>query len=194
MKKQKLKFKNGYAKIESNNKFGFINNKNEQICECKYDSVYNFSDGYAVVVDGNKAGVINSKGEEITDICYDNYHYKFVNDVMVMKKYNKFGVIDKTGKVIIPFDYDVISDFNNELAYASKNNYNDVSVITKNNIDITNGKYCDILYYDGYYYFVSKNYDFYGIMDNTGVEIIPCEIEYEDLESELKKYKLKIKN
>lgn len=28
-------------------------------------------------------------------------------------------------------------------------------------------------------------------MDNTGVEIIPCEIEYDDLESELKKYELK---
>ena len=64
-------FYSGIAKVRLNNKFGFINEKGEEITEIKYERADEFSAGYAGVSLGGKWGFINAKGEEICKMIYD---------------------------------------------------------------------------------------------------------------------------
>ena len=49
--------------VRIGDKKGFINEQGEEICEIKYDQVWNFENGFAVVRIGDKRGFINEQGE-----------------------------------------------------------------------------------------------------------------------------------
>ena len=65
-------FIDGFAHVQLNNKWGFINKTGEEITEIKYDSIYYFHNGYAIVVLNGKYGVIDEVGNEIIECIYDN--------------------------------------------------------------------------------------------------------------------------
>lgn len=64
-------FFDGFACVELSDKWGFINEKGEEITSIKYDSVDYFINGFAEVKLTNKYGFINEKGEEIIPCIYD---------------------------------------------------------------------------------------------------------------------------
>ena len=77
-----------YTKKEVIGKWGFVNEKNEPICEFIYDEVRDFSEGIAAVRIDNKWGYINENGSQICEI-----RYEAVGDFQ-----SKLGVVDKEGK------------------------------------------------------------------------------------------------
>ena len=56
-------FSEGFASVESNDKWGFINTKGKMVIPCIYDAAWPFSKGFACVVSNGKLGVINQSGE-----------------------------------------------------------------------------------------------------------------------------------
>ena len=51
-------FKEGFAPIEKDGKWGYINTKGEQAIECKFDGAGYFNEGFAVVKKDGKWGGI----------------------------------------------------------------------------------------------------------------------------------------
>ena len=56
-------FIEGFARVKSNDKWGFIDTKGKMVIPCVYDYARSFSKGFACVVSNGKLGVINQSGE-----------------------------------------------------------------------------------------------------------------------------------
>ncbi len=69
---------------------------------------------------GKTIGIVNSKGEIVT---YVDSAEKFINGLAIVKKNDKYGLIDKYGNIIIPYEYTNIEYYREtELYYTEKDN------------------------------------------------------------------------
>lgn len=97
-------FCNGLARIKRDNKFGFINKKNELIIPCIYDKASNFDNGYAIVKLKNKEFLIDNEGKVF------NSKYKIISSFKenkaIVKSKKKYGFIDKHDNLIIDLIFD----------------------------------------------------------------------------------------
>lgn len=107
---------NGRIFVKKNGKWGIINKKNEQIMLCMYDYIAYAWDDRAkkgrnyIVVQNDKFGKVNEKGETIFPCIYDGIttwvengpdgHYVMIGD--------KMGLIDYSGKIMIPIQYESV--------------------------------------------------------------------------------------
>lgn len=128
--------------MNSDSKWGYINQDGEVVIECKYDSASEFDkDGYAVVgmeTDSDASeyytifGLINSKGEEIIppDYSYinnsigtvcDNYGYRTISRLPYPFYYEEEyqGVIDHNGNIMISPEYSSISNIGDSGYYIA---------------------------------------------------------------------------
>lgn len=128
--------------MNSDSKWGYINQDGEVVIECKYDSASEFDkDGYAVVgmeTDSDASeyymifGLINSKGEEIIppDYSYinnsigtvcDNYGYRTISRLPYPFYYEGEyqGVIDHNGNIMISPEYSSISNIGDSGYYIA---------------------------------------------------------------------------
>jgi hypothetical protein len=105
-------FSCGIIVAKLNNKYGFVNNKGEEITSSKYDYAYSFSDGFAIVKQNGKYGYIDILGKEITAIKFDkaeNWAQGFGYAILE----NKYYKIDSMGNEKIqevPFERPEIYD------------------------------------------------------------------------------------
>lgn len=92
----------------------------QQIDE-RYEEINDFYEGLASVsckVEGEMLyGYINNKGKEMIPCMYD-YAGRFSEGVAVVRKDSKSGVIDKSGKVIVPLEYYEIDNCENGVILA----------------------------------------------------------------------------
>lgn len=132
-------FKNGYAAVSlssSKGNYGVLIDKRGNIVtpKEKYAKVYDYCDGLArfmVVYIKNgkrspKYGYINIAGNEVISPNYDGAK-DFCGGYAIVEKDEKIGIIDKNGKIIIPFKYDDLWDnhnYPNGLAVCKMNNKN----------------------------------------------------------------------
>ena len=128
--------------MNSDSKWGYINQDGEVVIECKYDSASGFDkDGYAVVgmeTDSDASeyytiyGLINSKGEEIISPDYsyindsiantcDNYGYRTISRLPYPFYYEEeyWGVIDNNGNIMISPEYSRISNIGDSGYYIA---------------------------------------------------------------------------
>jgi hypothetical protein len=68
---ESLSFKEGFAKITSKGKFGFIDKKGNIQVPCTFDFVNDFENGYSVVRIEKKYGIIRKDGSLLVDLKYD---------------------------------------------------------------------------------------------------------------------------
>lgn len=104
-------FSEGLAAVKTGSKWGFIDKTGKEIVSPKYDDVRDFHDGLAAVSTGSidKAswGYIDKTGQEAISQKYGRA-YDFSEGVAVVHKKTGDtsvdpGMIDKTGKEIVPF-------------------------------------------------------------------------------------------
>lgn len=96
----------GLILVKVNNKYGFVNLKNEVVIEPIYNYALEFSNGLAGVVnDKGASGYINTSGEIVIDFNYTTVFNFDKERAVVQNESGLYGVIDKTGKVIVPFKY-----------------------------------------------------------------------------------------
>lgn len=128
---------NGMIPVEnSNGKRGYIDKTGKQIVPFAYEKVNNFSDGLGMVRTklNGMVSYVNTKGEVAIPEKYDDgTMFKdglaYVNKGAYVKEQfsglqgGKWGVIDKTGKEIIPTIYDHIHEIKNGFTVVSMGNY-----------------------------------------------------------------------
>ena len=126
-KAQEKTVANAYFTVYTNGKWGVINSKGEIVIEPEYDETIIIPDStkevfictYDVDYTNNtfKTKVINEKGEEVitgydTVQALENYDESnnlwYENDVLLVSKDGKFGLVDFKGKELLPCEYEEI--------------------------------------------------------------------------------------
>ena len=111
--------------------FGYINQKGEVVIPLKWDDAYDFSEDYAWVAQGkNSYGCINKDGQTIIPFEYEkgynlsHYYqqggYVFSEGLAGVKKNGKWGFVDYSGNIVIPFVYDEVFNFSEGFAWVKK--------------------------------------------------------------------------
>lgn len=93
-------------------KRGYLNvNTGKVVIPGQYKHAWHFSEGLAAVVgDNGKVGFINYENELVIPMEFDyvqDYDYLFIRDHCIIRdgESGKYGVIDRSGMVVVPFDY-----------------------------------------------------------------------------------------
>jgi hypothetical protein len=113
------------------NKWGLVNRNGKEIISPKYEGVCPFVGGLSAVMVGEKWGTIDKSGKEIIPVKYDgigvykpqgnNYPFKDIpcddledlvrEGLIAIKVGDKYGFVDKSGKVVISPKYDAVIPF-----------------------------------------------------------------------------------
>lgn len=189
--------------VKKDSKWGVVTNKNKIIIPCIYDYIaYAWDDDQDeshnyIVVQNDKFGKINEKGDEIFPCIYDGIttwiengrkgHYVMIGE--------KMGLIDYSGKIIIPIEYESVSDCigtnwvevyqNGKMGLCFKN---DGSIFLPIEFDSI---YVDDNYFeDGPIRIVTFKNNVINILDEKG-NILKRNVKLKDLSS---KYNIEINN
>ncbi len=132
-----LVFHHGLAKIKLErglfSTYGFINTKGDTAIYPSYEKLSDFSDGVCMAsIDGRKYGYIDTKGEWVIQPTldlgalfkingeYDFSDKNFSNGYIAVSKDEKYGLMDKTGKIVLVHKFDFIGKYAEGLAPAKK--------------------------------------------------------------------------
>ncbi len=106
-----MTFSKGFAKVKKGDYWGLIDKSEAEIIPFKYQLIRDFSEGLAAVKRDNKWGFVDTAGKEHIECKYDNVG-EFSEGFAIVSNYrdNAYpsemcGVIDKTGKQVLPFGY-----------------------------------------------------------------------------------------
>ncbi|HLV51135.1 MAG TPA: WG repeat-containing protein, partial [Flavobacterium sp.] len=182
--------KNGLGIVAKNNKFGIINNQGEEVIPLEYDKIEhpkrysNILEIFVLeknkniqILDENikpiKQNVLSYSWDKI-DV--DNYYL----DVLLLKdNQNNFGILDETGRTIIPFEFEELRAFDGkETSIAKKNgkygiiNLQNQELVTFENDQISSSRFSEI--------FVVKQQNKFGLLDKQGKKVI--DFVFEDLQ------------
>lgn len=160
-----MKYSEGLAVIEDNNKYGFMNSEGKIIIECKYDNVSPFYDGISRVSQNNRCVYINKQGNTL--FSFDDGSERFYSGLLEITDNDFYGYVDKSGKKVFEITYDIpdsasdLPPFSDGYTYACRNNkfiiintlgeetnlnykeddifridnYNGIMILTYNNVD-----------------------------------------------------------
>ena len=100
----------GFSRVYSNYKFGFVDNDGNEVIPCIYDYVDNFSCGVARVKNNGRWGFIDNCANEVVSLSYD-YVLPFSDGLAPVYNEEKWGVVDKCGKELLPCVNDFVGAF-----------------------------------------------------------------------------------
>ena len=97
-------FYNGYARVELNNKYNFIDVQGNLVSPNQwFDGISDFYDGYARVKLNNKWNLIDTQGKLVSpNQWFDGVVDYFSNGYAMVKLNNKWNLIDTQGKLVSP--------------------------------------------------------------------------------------------
>jgi hypothetical protein len=113
-------FENGVAKAEIGSHFKLIDKEGKSILIPEYDYIGNFENGMALIVKEQKVGVTDAKGKIIIEPQYERLSIE--NGVIRARQNGKWGIINAQNKPLLPFDYQYISTFSENIAIIRKDN------------------------------------------------------------------------
>jgi hypothetical protein len=197
-------FLDGLMVIEKNKKYGYIDTLGNLVIKMIYDKASNFNDGLASVCIDSSWYFINTKGEVKIKVQgkFENVD-GFSNERAKVENlydpsnisYSRFGFIDTTGNLVIPFKYSDAYYFKNNQSLVKYNYSNSIeiyAIIDKDGNEIFSTKTISPIKYlnnniknNIYFYYlndslISISCDYkHGLFDVKGNQIIP--IEYDDI-------------
>ena len=151
-------FVNGYIPVrKSNDEVVLLNKSGKKVCSIGKWKGYipywlGVNDGVIAFKDGDAFGLKDKDGKIVIRAKYDELIPlpKINKSYYLAKKQNKYGIVDKNDKVIIPFDYTVLgyinkkvlivgegktfSFMNTDLKDVGQNNYTNLSFMTGSSI------------------------------------------------------------
>ncbi len=107
-----------YAIAQQNGKYGLINLSDKPMTEFRYQQMRFLNDELIKVRENDQYGAINTDGKIIANIKYQDIRE---DDGYLRVSYqDKGGVIDRTGKTVLPFDYELIGWINEHKIIIAK--------------------------------------------------------------------------
>lgn len=182
-------FHEGMALVKGERGFGYINETGEEIIPFIYEAISSdFSEGLALVKDRRGYSYINKTGDVAFDCINREHRFMggFHNGLALVESLDnfKYGFINKEGKIIITYEYDVAKDFSEGLALVVKDNkVGFIDVDGKEVIPLEYEAGSDKYGYDYYPSFseglvnVCKN-DKWGYINKQGNVVIPFRFDY----------------
>ncbi|MFN0204620.1 MAG: WG repeat-containing protein [Bacteroidia bacterium] len=165
--------------IEATNegKIGIINAKNEVIIPLIYDEVSVYSDKLFAVKLGEKCKLVNQQHQPLTHFAYQSTAWPIslsLSKVCIpVQSNNKWGVINETGKQLIPFIYEeIISTSMENLIVKQNEKY---GILDKEGKCFIPNEYEDILLFDSC--IALKQNEKWKYINRNKVEINPNEYD-----------------
>jgi hypothetical protein len=153
---------------EKNEKFGFLDMSGNPIKDFRYNKIYKFSEGLAVAYifkdEGRKACILDSTMTEIIPLKYESLS-NCENGIMIFELNEKYGLLNRTGDVIIKNIYSNIK-LSGGFAIAENDKYLFGCIDNKGKIIIP-FIFKEISEFNAGYAFVFTE-NSYGIIDTTG--------------------------
>lgn len=94
-------------------KFGLLDFSGKQLTPMKYDLIgasYSMDHGFAPVLIGSKWGMISLTGREIIPPVYKHVSAVSANCFIAMDEFERFGLLDSTGRILAPLQYKFIDE------------------------------------------------------------------------------------
>ncbi len=167
--------------VKKGNRFGLINNKKKIILPIEYDTIERpHLENYFYITKNSLTGVVTKVGNLNIPIYYESIEYDWKNNVneeedgFIVQKNKKLGSIDFYNNVIIPIEYDGVSNW---VEYGPSAHY-----IKKNGlyglVDYNTGALKIPPIYDGLvascrFVWVKKNGK-YGVLTYRNKVVFPC--------------------
>ena len=161
-------FNDGYAKVNLNGKWNFINRNNKLLSDTWFDYVDHFYDGYAKVKLNGKWNFINRNNKLLSDTWYDA-GYNFYDGYAIVMLRHKYNFIDTHGKLISDTWFDDVDNF--DYGYAKVKLNDKWNFINQNGKCISDTWFDEVEYfYHGYarakvgrkYYYIDTNGKLYA--------------------------------
>ncbi len=169
------------AHIPNTERYGLLDSKGNFIID--FSSGYSFvgvSNGVIYVIKDNRYGTVNEKNEVLIPIIYEELEVKGKNWIVV-KRNDKYAILNPSGKTIIPFQYDyflgdmLIDEAKNEfltiVAIGDKNgviNQRNQWVVPLSTMSLIGVSKVSV---------IAKKNNQYGLLDHNLKTILPFEFE-----------------
>ena len=114
-------FNDGYARVNLNRKWNFINRNNKLLSDTWYDWVGHFYNGYANVRLDGKYNLIDTNGKLIRNMWFD-WAGRFSNGYVKVKLGDKYNFINQNGKCVSNTWFDRADRFSNGYAKVHLDN------------------------------------------------------------------------
>ena len=162
-----LNFKDKYAVVVMNNKYGIIDNKGKEIIKPQFSYLKMLNNGNYIFMDCNKYGISNINANYKKETIYDQIVVLDYN-ILRVKINDKYGVIDMNSNLLLDIKYKDISIFNDNILMAKT--FDDVAYIYNNKLESiysTKGSYINIISKYGINLIQSDSY--YTIIKNNEI-------------------------
>jgi len=110
--------------VRKSNQWGFFDIETKVERYFGYTKTYSYSDGLALVQQYPNTFFIDSENKPVTgNLNYDHIGYFSEGLCPVARRENgvfKYGFIDKTGRLVIPIQYDSVKRFKDDVSYVMK--------------------------------------------------------------------------
>lgn len=180
------KLSDNNAKKAWPNRFGIIDDYGRQILPCEYSDIrFQEHSDLIFVMKDSLLGFMNRQLEWVIPPKYDGtvwYDVEEVDDyfeygMIVLKDMNgKEGVVDSTGREILPCQYDRVRIAGPDLFIIEKRNEKVVGAVNHHGDTVIPFVY-NLLYAYNDHYLEAERQDLYGVLSATGQEIVPCKYE-----------------
>lgn len=176
-------FKMKYLPVQKNRKYAYIDRGGNLVSEFLFKYADAFSEDIALVkYDNNEEWAINENFEKL--FILPGYTYSTFSEGLLDFKLNKKeGYIDKTGKIVIPPQFDIACDFKNGTAVIIQKARRDkYGVIDKMGNWLINPDYaCIVGFEEKYSIFSIEDGSIrgkWGLMDQAGKMLINAQYEH----------------
>ena len=102
-------FIDGVANVEQHELYGYIREDGSWLVRPRFERAYPFSEGIAFVRENGRCGYIDLNGQYLVEPIYESADFFFENGFARVGQDEKQGVINSTGKLVLPVQYDELS-------------------------------------------------------------------------------------
>lgn len=164
-------------------RYGYVNYKGQKVLENEYNEISRINDidddenAYLISAKNGQYGVIKNK-EQILNNEYQSIRYDGTNNLFVIEKSRKFGVVDINGNVIIEPTYNQI-DITGAYLYAQ--NEQGTTIFNSNGTEANINTNISILNTDSDKYKIrinNENGSKYGVINESGEQVIEEKYNY----------------
>lgn len=168
-------------KTESGYRYGYINHRGKVVLDTEYTElervtgISNEKELYFIAFKEGQAGLLKNK-KVILNYEYEDIQYSSLNDVFVVQRNSKQGVVSKKGETIVNTEYDTIT-FGGMYIDAKKGNT--IHLFDLNGASIENKEIISKTATANSNYFITVDQnDIYAVVDNEGKIVIDNDYSY----------------
>ena len=166
-------FREGLAAVmdPKNMQWGYINKSGKLVIPYQFEDAFSFSESLAVVKKNNAFFYCTVNGSLIPIEAKAEQVYDLKEGSSIFNNDKGFGIINKTGKIVLDARYAFIDNFENGIAVFVDNNQ--AGILDNTGKVLIEPRYEEIFRFDQKHYLIQQN-GLKGLISITGESVIPA--------------------